>query len=138
MLDLHGRVKMVEKFCVELLTALKAEVAGRGGLVDGGGGRQLALIQQQQRPLRFAEAWPLVSPLVPAVRQNDVFGISKGELEKCVKDAASKGRKGKDWQELLERLEQVGALDTKIINRLEVTRGSAASIGTKATGAIVA
>lgn len=127
LMRLMDRVRLLRQVCDSAWDMVGAHVRAMGGTLPTSNGQEIAIAKTEQRPIDFANAWPLLSEHVPEHLWSSVFRVSKTEAEKAVKAELPRGTKGQVWMGLLEQLDQAGALGCKTIEKL-VTRKATPAI----------
>lgn len=107
---------------------LKTLAMARGGVLEKDDGMQLQMISQIRRVIMFKEAWPLLSKRVEEDFWNQVFAVGKTELIKIIRLGAGRGEKERAVAELMQSLEDAGAIAEETINRLENRKKSQEAI----------
>ncbi len=119
--DLLQRARLVEKAAKEAVEIVRAEVAAAGGCLTLSDGRTLVLTEQTKRHIVAAEAWPILKAFL-GERMPEAIKVSKTIAEKIVGEFAPPKGKGKAKKAFVQRLEEAGALDTEVVERLEIKR----------------
>lgn len=124
--DLLDRIRVVASACERAREVIKADVAAHGGVLPTQDGRELRIVQQTQRRIGFAAGWPILNTVIPAEEHDQCFSVSKGAVEQVVRAGVGRGQKSAAVQELMHRLEEAGAVEEVVIERLEIKRAAAA------------
>ena len=120
---LKDRAKAITDACEFAMKLVKIEVAEAGGRLPTDDGRELVIVEQTQRQIVPAKAWDILAGTIgEGVVLEECVSISKGDVEVAVKRTAGKGMKGKVVAELMERLATAGAIEEKVIARLETKK----------------
>lgn len=118
------RVKLV-KDCCELVEKLhKADVALHGGVLPSDDPAwEWRLTAQERRTIEFGRGWPILQQagLRPADLESCI-SVGKTKLEDLIRANAGRGQKGKAVKEIMDRLNEAGAIATTTIDRLERRR----------------
>lgn len=113
------RIKLVDRVSEVVRDLIKADVERHGGSMPAGEGRQLVVIEQEQKKIAFGPAWPVLQKVIPAELLNECVTVSKTKIEDAIRERVGKGQNGKAVADVMESLRQVGAISTKKIHRLE-------------------
>lgn len=122
---LYWHAKAVGDLVEHSLKAIKAQVAGCGGHVPIGNGQALELTEQKQvRILPTSGAMRLLEERIGPERTYACLTIGKTKVLDEVKVQAPPGRGQKTAAvtEIMASLEQVGAVTTNIVQKLEIKR----------------
>lgn len=117
--DVYDAKSNLDHCIKEAADVLKTLAHTNQGTLKKTDGMQLQLIDQIQTSIMFRQAWPILQKLVDEDFYNDVFTVEKGNLHKLVKLGAGHGQKGKAVAELMEQLEEAGAITENKVTRLE-------------------
>lgn len=110
-----------EKICKELGPLLRAEVVNAGGAMPLSDGRELYIKEITKKEIEFKPAKPILVKVLGG-DLDECLEVSKSAAEKLVKDRAPNKMKGRMWDELMARLDEAGAVNHKIEQRLGTRR----------------
>jgi hypothetical protein len=119
--EAYDLIRTVRKAADEAWDALKLLVEDTGSLPTGDG-RELRIVEQQQKVISPVWGLPVLNELIGEERTLECLAVRKGDVEDAVKANAANGQKGKAIAELFRRLEAVGALGVKVVRKLEAKR----------------
>ena len=111
LIDLHGITGLAAKTAETVRDLVKTEVAARGGRVAASG-RALRIREETQRPVDMRLGLPVL--------ENELPG-GAADLAEALDLGKTKARKilgNKEWGKLEKRLDEAGALGTKVIEKL--------------------
>jgi hypothetical protein len=118
-----GVIKAVEKACERAREAVHAEVASAGGCLPTGEGREIYLATTRRRKVEPWPAWGLLSEQFGEERLIDCcVSLGIGKLEDLAGQDAGRGQKGAAKKDLIDRLDQLGAITRTTSERLETRR----------------
>ena len=100
----------------------RAVVGAAGGRLPTGDGWALELRQQEQRQIDYEAAAAILVDRLGLEKVASLLKIGKGDVEDAVRATAPRGMKGRAVKELLDRLNDAGAITTKTVERLECRR----------------
>lgn len=120
MVEMLDRIKVVEDACGTARALIKAEVAAAGGTLETGDGRALVLGSHARRSIDYPAAASIIDQQISIDDLIPLLQISKTKLEDYVRRRAPRGQKQQAVKDLMDRLEQAGALETTYTERLEV------------------
>ncbi len=118
--------KMLEQLAGQIRDQARAAVVAAGGVLPAEPGWELQLNEVVQRKIAFDRGWELLSKrglCTPEVRA--AMTIPRDEVEAAVKATAGRGMKGRAVSELLDALDDAGAIRRIAVPRLEVRRAAA-------------
>lgn len=115
---LLDRVKLLEKVCEAMRTAIKTTVASEGGEWTDTDGNTLRINRQEQKEILYANGAAILSDVL-GDRLPEVIRISKTKVEEIVKENAPRGHKSLAVQGIMDRLTEADAINIKVVERLE-------------------
>lgn len=133
LLELHSRIGLVEDAADICRRLLRAEVGARAlrGEEVKAGGWSLRLTDHKRREINVASGWPVLRQAL-GDRLPEVLRLSKTEAEAIVKKAAGRGKGAAAVRELMEKLGEAEAIQTTIVEKLELRKVVGDGGGTKA------
>ena len=108
---LRTGIKCLKAACEKCEEQIKAEVRHHGSLPLPDG-KSLVFRSKTRRRINSAAAWPILREYLPAHVATGVTTIGITALKRAVMDSQLTGQKAKAWQDVMSRLEQVGAVIT--------------------------
>ena len=120
MADLLRTLRLLRRTIDDTDELIRAEVARLGGTVPVGSGEELRLTEQTQKHIKPLEAWDILTEALPTPSVLQAVRVSKSALADIIGEYVPKGGKAKAVRELWRRLEEAGAMEEKIIDRLEI------------------
>lgn len=123
-IDGYDRLRLVEAACDRARELIRADVAFSGGSVTASDGRTLTLTRQDRQEIDAGRAWPILEQRFGLDAVAAAAKLTKTAVTGLAMDAAPYGKKGSAAKEIMERLDQAGAVTINSIERLEVKRGS--------------
>lgn len=122
-LDLHGRIALLERMAKDVKPLIKVLVAEAGGALLREDGSGLTLEEVTRRSLVFAKAWPMLTALgIRADRLAEECDMSKEGAEKLIGELAETGQKGKRIKAVLADLDAAGGIMKTTIHQLKPRR----------------
>lgn len=121
------RVKLVEDACELARSMVKADVAAHGGAIPTTDGRELVIVERAERRIDYAAGWPILidhEPALPTDQLMQAVTINKGKVESAIKAIAPFRQKGAAVKRVMETLESAGAIQSTVVERLEVHRAA--------------
>lgn len=129
---LKDRAKHLTEVAEFATKLVKIEVLVAGGSLPTNDGKELVVSDQKQRHIVPSLAWAILrDALGEEALIEECVKIGKGDVEAAIKKTAGTGAKGQVAKELIERLDQAGAMETVVIQKLE-TKKSPRRIGVSA------
>lgn len=119
--DLLQRARLVAKAAEDAVEIVRAEVAAAGGSLTLSDGRTLQLTKQERRKIIPEKAWDFLGEAL-GFRLTEAVSISKSKVETIFRSMVSRGRKGAAVADLIKNLEEIDALETETVERLEIVR----------------
>lgn len=121
------RCKLVESLCDDVRVAVKARVAAAGGRMPTGDGRELVITQQQRQSITFEAGWDvLAAEGLCTLEVREAVTIPKAVVERAAMARAPRGQKTEAAKAIMAKLAEAGAVETKVIERLEIVRANQA------------
>lgn len=120
--QVYAQIKMLRPRLEAAAELVKAAVTQAGGVLALGDGRELRLEKQEQKRISAAEGWDVLAKHFGEETLRTLVTIAKGKLEDAVRAGAPRGQKGQAVTDLLERLDQAGALDRVVVTQLHMRR----------------
>ncbi len=122
LVELAEQRKMVADACDLIQAMLKREVCSRGGqIVHADGKRSLVITETTNRPILFDKGEAILRDRL-GDRLAECLSVKKGAVEEIVKADAPRGGKGHAVDDLMERLDEAGALGAEPVQKLEIKR----------------
>ncbi len=125
--DVLECAKLVEGVATRAREMIKADVVAHGGTLPTTDGRELRTVETKRRDIAYAPAWPILRETIPSDTLCECVSVSKTKIEEAVKSMVGRGQKTKAVKEVMDRLEQAGAITIHPILRLEVRRNDPGS-----------
>lgn len=123
LIHVAGMRQMVESACDTVQGFLRKEVASRGGeVLSSDNATKLAISTSLKKEIEFARGRQVIADAIGVQEMHQCAKFVKGDVETAVKEKAGRGQKGKAVAELMEQLDQVGAVSAVPVERLTLTR----------------
>lgn len=111
------RLRTAENVIKRLLTAAKAHVQAEGGKFG-----PLELVQQERRAINPEAGWELLVEGIGLDRLKKLVKVGVGDVGDAIKETAPARGKGKAVEAFMTKLEEAGAINVGVIERLEVRK----------------
>lgn len=119
---LLGQVKLIEKACERARDAIKARVQSVGGSMPIDDQSALVIREEERRVISAPAAWEILRSELGEGNLIDCVRLGKEAVLEKAKALVGRGQKGKAAAQLMDRLDQAGAIGTQIIEKLEIRR----------------
>ena len=117
--ETYTKIRIIEAACEATRKALKAKVVAAGGRIGN-----LVVTEEKRETIRYTnDTHDIMTATLPLEEQwKQVLKVGKTELKKAVMEQAPRGQKASRWDQTMQELREVGAVETTYIKKLELRR----------------
>lgn len=110
--------KLFVKFCERLRDGITAAVVSEGGEWSDTDGNTLTIKEEHHKEISYRHGAAILAEEL-GERLPDVLKVGKTKMEEIIKESTPRGHKSLAVQNVMSRLEEAGAVSTKVVEKLE-------------------